>query len=125
LPLPSRLTDKVSQQSRDKFFVKCGSERLSETSCTIRSYYYTIKPGMQKVLLNVNAATSAFFRPVTVREFLDDDGTFAPDEKEKMLKLLRLYIEPDRKANPNNQDGFDHLNKPRTASRLSSTKVFR
>jgi eukaryotic translation initiation factor 2C len=112
LAVTKSLTDKVFQQSTNKFFVKCGSVNLGRTLCTIRGYYYTIKPGMQKVLLNVNAATSAFFQPTTVGEYLNDNTTFPLDEREKTLKLLRVYIEPDRKVDPNNQEHVDHLNKP-------------
>jgi eukaryotic translation initiation factor 2C len=85
LAVTKSLTDKVFQQSTKKFFVKCGSVDLSKTLCTIRGYYYSIKPGMQKVLLNVNAATSAFFRPITVGESLEDTQTFPLDEREKTL----------------------------------------
>lgn len=110
------LTANVFQQSSNKFFVKCGSERLGgnanlQSLCTIRGYYYTIKPGMQKVLLNVNAATSAFFRPITVGEFLADT-TFPYDERMRLLGTLRVYIEPDRLPNASDQEHVDHLNKP-------------
>ncbi|KAH3913322.1 hypothetical protein HBH56_101590 [Parastagonospora nodorum] len=109
--------DDVILQSASKFFVKNGYKPLAggknlKSLCTIRGYYYTIKPGMQKVLLNVNAATSAFFCPITVADFLKDE-TFTYAEREKHLKTLRLYIEPDRTATDDPDDKHtDHLNKP-------------
>jgi eukaryotic translation initiation factor 2C len=66
---------------------------------------------MQKVLLNVNTATSAFFSPITVAEFLKDN-TFLEDERERILKTLRVYIVPNRQADLANQEQVDHLNKP-------------
>jgi eukaryotic translation initiation factor 2C len=110
--------DNVFQQSTNKFFVKNGHKPLTggqnlSTLCTIRGYYYTIKPAMQKVLLKVNPVTSAFYRPITVSEYLTDTS-FEWEERIKLLRTLTLYIEPDRKAAEDQveQDRVDNLNKP-------------
>lgn len=61
----------------NKFFVKSGHQRLGSGSlCTIRGYFYTTKPGMGQLLLNVNACTSAFFSPILVSGFLRDGLPF-------------------------------------------------
>jgi eukaryotic translation initiation factor 2C len=66
---------------------------------------------MQKIFLNVNPATSAFFCPITVDEFLADN-TFSPDERVRLLKTLRVYVEHDRLSGSSSQDQVDRLNKP-------------
>ncbi|EMD90548.1 hypothetical protein COCC4DRAFT_127590 [Bipolaris maydis ATCC 48331] len=116
LAIAKSMTSDVFQQSSNKFFVKGGYEALLgkrslKSLCAIRGYYFTIKPGMQKIFLNVNPATSAFFRPITVGEFLADE-TFSEDERVRLLKTLRVYIEYDRLPNKDNQEQTDRLNKP-------------
>lgn len=116
LAIANSMTSNVFQQSSNKFFVKGGyvdlpGKRSLKSLCAIRGYYFTIKPGMQKIFLNVNPATSAFFRPITVGEFLADD-TFSEDERVRLLKTLRVYIEYERLPNKDNQDQINRLNKP-------------
>ncbi|EMD58844.1 hypothetical protein COCSADRAFT_348224 [Bipolaris sorokiniana ND90Pr] len=116
LAITSSMTSSVFQQSSNKFFVKDGyvdlpGKRSLKSLCTIRGYYFTIKPGIQKIFLNVNPATNAFFRPITVGEFLSDD-TFSEDERVRLLKTLRLYIEYERLPNKDNQYQINRLNKP-------------
>jgi eukaryotic translation initiation factor 2C len=36
----------------NKFFITGGHNNLSPSLCAIRGYYYSIRPGMGKVLLN-------------------------------------------------------------------------
>ncbi|KAJ4376118.1 hypothetical protein N0V83_001399 [Neocucurbitaria cava] len=94
------LSDDVVWTSRHKFYFKKGYQNLgrSRSLCVMRGYTYTIKPAMEKIVLNVNAATSAFYKPITVAEFMRDHLTFPEKEREKRLKGLRVYIVPDRKA---------------------------
>jgi eukaryotic translation initiation factor 2C len=89
----------------------------------MRGYFYTVKPGMGKLLLNINAATSAFYTPMTVAEFMKDD-TFAPHEREGVLTNLRVHIEYDRKApkNPKDRERIARLNKPQ--ARIKTIKGF-
>ncbi|KAI4671213.1 uncharacterized protein J4E88_009246 [Alternaria novae-zelandiae] len=95
----------VYRHSVDKFFVKKARKTLyreqnkiqyhSQSLEIMRGYYYTIKPGMGCLLMNFNVATSAFFRPVLVSEFLADSETF-PDLEERiaLLSKLRVYVDP-------------------------------
>jgi eukaryotic translation initiation factor 2C len=64
----------------------------------MRGYDYTVKPAIEKVLLDVNAAISAFFRPITVAEFLADRTTFTANKPGKRIKRLKVYIVPDWKS---------------------------
>jgi eukaryotic translation initiation factor 2C len=86
----------------NKFFVQRSWSSLGEDDgtnyrslCTIRGYYYTIKAGMGKILLNVNTATSAFYRPLTVDQYLRDEQTFGKDRYQN-LKGVRVSIRYDR-----------------------------
>lgn len=125
------LTDDVFQLSANKFFLKSGYAPLTTHNgigralCTIRGYFYTIKPGMGKVLLNVNAATSAFYCPLRVDEFLRDN-TFPPSEREAVLRNLRVYVELDRKvpkgADQKEKDHVAFLNKRQ--NRIKTIKAF-
>lgn len=117
--MTSNLTADVFQQSTNKFFVKSGYKPLTggsanlKTLCTMRGYYYTIKPGMQMVLLNVNVATSAFFRDISLAEYLKDE-TFTEEERTRLLKFLKLYIVHDRKntGGREDQERIARLNQP-------------
>jgi len=113
IAISKSLTNGVVQLSSNKFFVKAGYERLSKSLCTMRGYYYTLKPGMGKVLLNVNTATSAFFRPIMVDVFMADEDTFLETDRAAKLRKLRVFIEYDRLAPTDDRDKAhcDHLNK--------------
>ncbi|KAI4672821.1 uncharacterized protein J4E78_001324 [Alternaria triticimaculans] len=61
----------------------------------LRGYYYTIKAGMGKILLNVNPANSAFWNPYVVSEILLRGlATFGSDAY--ALKGLQVYITYNR-----------------------------
>jgi eukaryotic translation initiation factor 2C len=94
------LSKDVFSTSSHRFYFKNGHELLdnSRSLCIMRGYDYKVKSAMEKVSLNVNAATSAFFRPITIAEFLVDYTTFATNEVGKRIKRLKVYIVPDRKA---------------------------
>jgi eukaryotic translation initiation factor 2C len=100
---------KVHPQSANKFFVKDARHCvkvdnprylyvMSHSLEIIRGYYYTVKPGMGNFILNFSLATSAFFRPILVNEFLADMETF-PEEGRRLeaLKKLRVYVVTERK----------------------------
>jgi eukaryotic translation initiation factor 2C len=96
IAVTASLSDNIFQQSANKFFVKCGHQRLTgnanlKSLCTIRGYYYTIKPTMQDILLNVNAATSASFCPITLDEYFNNT-TFTEDEATRLLKTLKSTL---------------------------------
>jgi eukaryotic translation initiation factor 2C len=70
----------------------------------IRGYYYAVQSGIGSLLLNFNVATSAFFKPILVSEFLSDNKTFDNHlHRTSLLKRLRVYVE--------NQHTEDRLNK--------------
>jgi len=123
--IAKNLTDEVFQTSSHKFFFKDSHEVLgrSKSLCVMRGYDYTISPAMEKVLLNVNAVTSAFYRPITVAEFLKDN-TFHQNERERCIKRLRVYIIPERLAvtDPEEQIRVDNLNRPQ--NRIKTVKAF-
>lgn len=94
--------------STNKFFVKSargalrydnrGTTGVSRSLEIIRGYYYAIKPGTGHLLMNFNVATSVFFRPILVKQFLDDGFTFDDrDTRMKILTKLRVHIEPTHK----------------------------
>ncbi|EAT81960.2 hypothetical protein SNOG_10566 [Parastagonospora nodorum SN15] len=108
----------VHQQSANKFFVKNARKSLifsknsygdpdvrSHTLELMRGYFYNVKPGMGSFIMNFSLATSAFYRPILVSEFLADTNTFTDEARRKeALKGLRVYVETERKDIP----GEDH-----------------
>lgn len=93
------------RQGVNKYFVKDARAPLmfrnapglpysSQSLEIIRGYYYTVKPGMGNIILNFNLATSAFYQPIFVDEFLADKHTF-PNPKVS-VKHLRVYITTPR-----------------------------
>ncbi|KAF2181971.1 hypothetical protein K469DRAFT_790679 [Zopfia rhizophila CBS 207.26] len=52
-------------------------EMPSKSLWTISGYFYTVKLGIGRILLNVNVATGALFRPIKVTEFVSDKETFS------------------------------------------------
>ncbi|KAL1606847.1 hypothetical protein SLS60_004256 [Paraconiothyrium brasiliense] len=113
------LTPEVVRLSGKKFYVRAGRSELLGTRGVsasleiIRGYYFAVKPGMGNLFMNFNIATSAFFRPILVSEFLNDDDTFSGFESRfDILKRLRVFVEYPRKtlnsAKPNEYpDPFD------------------
>ena len=86
----------VVRLSGKKFYVRKARANLGSSKSLeiIRGYHYAVKPGMGNLLMNFNVATSAFFRPILVSEFLADRGTFSNDlERQVNLKTLRVYVE--------------------------------
>jgi eukaryotic translation initiation factor 2C len=120
------LSDDVFQTSAHRFYFKNGYGKLgqSNTLCVMRGYEYTVKSAMEKVLLNVNAATSAFFLPITVAEFMKDGSTFAKNELEKRIKGLKVYIVPQRQDvnDVEEQKRVENLNKAQ--NRIKTIKSF-
>ncbi|PSN65856.1 Piwi-domain-containing protein [Corynespora cassiicola Philippines] len=98
------LDERVHQASPNKFFVKSARSDLNNATHgtsmsleTIRGYFYTLKPGMHTLLLNFNVATSAFFKPILVSEFMADTATFGDEiQRRTILKRLKVFIEYDR-----------------------------
>ena len=78
-----------------KFFVQiCSSplsDRMNSPLCTIRGYYYSARPGMGKILFNVNSCTSAFFSPIRLDKLMSSSNLFGHDWP-SLLTGLRVYI---------------------------------
>ncbi|KAF2748589.1 Piwi-domain-containing protein [Sporormia fimetaria CBS 119925] len=92
-------TGGVQQLGANKFYLEDAYERLgsSRSLYSIRGYYYTVKAGFDKIRLNVNTATSAFYRPILVSELMGDaNGTWSNMEIEDVLRGLRVYITYER-----------------------------
>ncbi|KAF2418045.1 Piwi-domain-containing protein [Tothia fuscella] len=78
---------------------------------TMRGYFISVRPSADnRLLLNVNTATSAFFQPMLVSQFLTNWGGNLPKASE-ILKGVRVRITYDRdqhentsNANPNDEE---------------------
>lgn len=91
----------IIQLNAHKFFIAHAMQDLQARGDQVwplralRGYYYTITPGMGKILLNVNPATSAFWNPCYVSQVLQDGlGTFGGDQY--ALKGVQVYISYER-----------------------------
>jgi eukaryotic translation initiation factor 2C len=62
----------------------------------MRGYLYSILPKMGKIILNVNAATSAFYQPILLSDYLNDTDTFGLPDKMRFIKGVRVYIDYER-----------------------------
>lgn len=58
----------------------------------MRGYFSTFKYTQSGLLLNLNTATSAFFRPLIVSDGLNSRGDFPGRSMTNLLKGLRVYI---------------------------------
>jgi eukaryotic translation initiation factor 2C len=90
--------DGVFRLGANKFFVEAGNTPLGNSPLTaIRGYFYSIRPGMGHILLNVNACTSAFLQPVTLDVLLSEANKklFGKDWP-SFLTGLRVYIDYNR-----------------------------
>ncbi|OAL44588.1 Piwi-domain-containing protein [Pyrenochaeta sp. DS3sAY3a] len=77
----------------NKFFIARGHEYLTPSLCAIRGYFYSIRPGMGNILLNLNSCTSAFYQPILVSQYLLDKGTFPYAlEREASLRGLQVQL---------------------------------
>lgn len=118
----------VHQQSSNKFFVKKARASLgsrdgpSRSLEIMRGYYYNIKEGMGNIILNFNLATSAFYRPILVSEFLSDTRTFRPDKLHNELKSLRVVVVAQRKPSTDNKKTGADTNKshPHTVFKVTA-----
>ncbi|KAH4122881.1 hypothetical protein HBH47_082000 [Parastagonospora nodorum] len=76
----------------NKFFVTGGHNNLSPSLCTIRGYYYSIRPAMGQIVLELSGCTSAFYKPILVSDFLQDTTTFKY-QSERLAKLRNLRVQ--------------------------------
>lgn len=88
----------VFRLGANKFFIEAGNVPLvGSPLSTIRGYFYSIRPGMGHILLNVNACTSAFLQPVTLDVLMSTSSQklFGKDYP-SFLTGLRVYIDYTR-----------------------------
>ncbi|KAH7092067.1 Piwi domain-containing protein [Paraphoma chrysanthemicola] len=86
----------VFPQGSNKFFIEAGWEQLNNSPlCTIRGYFFSTRPGLGKILLNVNACTSAFFMPIRLSELMASNSLFGKDYP-SILTGLRVFIDYER-----------------------------
>ncbi|PVI04669.1 Piwi-domain-containing protein [Periconia macrospinosa] len=115
---------KVHQQSSNKFFIKKARNALdfgrdagggnSQSLEIMRGYYYNIKEGMGNIILNFNLATSAFYRPILVSEFLADTRTFPQHKLENELKGLSVVLVAKRRETKDGGESGANENQPKT-----------
>ena len=116
-------TNDMIQVGANKFFHKRGTHALFSKDThgsvqssvaleAMRGYFYTVKPGVRNVLLNINPCTSAFFKKVRVSEVMEDTLTFNEWELEGVLRGLRVRIQLDRGNQQADPAAFARLNSP-------------
>ncbi|KAH7380394.1 Piwi domain-containing protein [Phaeosphaeria sp. MPI-PUGE-AT-0046c] len=76
----------------NKYFINGGQTSLGSSLYAIRGYYYSIRPGMSQILLNLSSCTSAFYKPILVSEFLNDSVTF-PNRPARLAQLRGLRVQ--------------------------------
>lgn len=91
----------------NKFWLTGGHTRLSDSFCTMRGYFYSVRPAMGQILLNLNACTSAFYQPILVSAFLLDNDSFrAQDERSSALRGLRVHLTYEPKHDDDDSRSF-------------------
>lgn len=96
----------------NKFFVERAQQHFGTgvAMCTLRGYHYSIRPNMGKILLNISTATSVFYKPIYVSEYLEDT-TFSANDKLRFLKGVRVYIDYER-GNRDKKSRLSGCNRP-------------
>jgi hypothetical protein len=96
----------ITQVGANRIYINEGFEPLDPLRAH-RGYFTSVRPGKSHMLLNVNAATSAFFPPCRVSDIVDRvRANFAlatevnDDEIEKWLKGITLRIVYERAQPP-------------------------
>jgi len=90
----------LHQVGVNRFFLKAGWKDIGTGLLAHRGYFTSIRPGTDRVLLNVNTATSAFFEPILVSDFIKTmrEKPYHKNDKdiEKMLRGVTVRITYDR-----------------------------
>lgn len=86
------------QIGSNKFFLQSGFTDLRGTNVLQLhdGFAVTVKPAMGSTLLNFNSTSSAFYKPLTVKTYLDDVASPIKDKNQQGLKGLRVYINYER-----------------------------
>jgi hypothetical protein len=75
----------------------------------LRGCSYRVKLGMNQILLNVNPAMSAFWKPLKLNEALDPRRTRTFNEGENALRGVRVYIDYERGETKDSDINKQHL----------------
>ncbi|KAF2432255.1 Piwi-domain-containing protein [Tothia fuscella] len=89
----------VQMVGSNKFFQKGSWTEMGDAFLAYRGFYVTMRPTADNLLLNVNTATSAFFRPMLVCDwiyYVTSKGQITRDQAMKMLTNVRCRITYDR-----------------------------
>ncbi|KAL1647969.1 hypothetical protein SLS58_002293 [Diplodia intermedia] len=80
----------ITQVGANRFFLTDAFEELGPF-ITLRGYFSSIRPGNDRILLNVNTTTSAFFKPILLSQFFQ--AMLKHGMKEWMIKgMLRKQV---------------------------------
>jgi eukaryotic translation initiation factor 2C len=85
----------------------------------LRGYSYRVTAGMDKILLNVNATTSAFWKPLRLNVALEADPLRTFQEGQNALKGVRVWIDYNR-----GKDSDQTSNINRQHSRIKTIRGF-
>ncbi|KAK3718502.1 hypothetical protein LTR37_005006 [Vermiconidia calcicola] len=110
-------SDRIVPVGPNKFFLKGGRTYDPNDMLDIhRGYFTSIRPGSSRILLNVNVATSAFYRPVLVSELyrLVKTTFNAYGKPEGLLKGLSVRIAHERVKYDDEYDPNNEGNRHRT-----------
>lgn len=105
IPKPNN-TYEIFPIGANKFFIKRTFRELGGNNGILQShtgFFSTIKPAMAQMVLNLNIATSAFYRPIFVSEYLRRvAGTEIAHRDQQGLRGVRVYIDYERGTMPIN-----------------------
>lgn len=94
----------------DKYFATNSESSLGDNGhfkglfSALRGFTTKVVPGMGTAFLNINVCASAFFRPMSVADYLLQFWKIDPDMGKRLLRRVRVYIMLERK--------YNHLNVP-------------
>lgn len=93
-----------------KFFVTGQDLPLSKSLCAMKGFFYSVRPGLGQILLNMNLCTSAFFNSVLVPVALHDHQLGSIDEdRHHALKgiVVRLTYKPKNVTKEMEKDNLE------------------
>lgn len=94
----SLANDNIIPVGPNKFFLKDGwtAMKTDPTLNITRGYFTSIRPGSKSALLNINVATSAFFNPMSIADYLSYFSQRDREKAQKLIKGLNIRIAYER-----------------------------
>lgn len=89
-----------------KYFSNVDYKTLEGGFCAIRGFSTNVVPGVGTAYLNINVGASAFFRPITVHEFLSLTS-LTTKKVQETLRGVRVYVNQSRKDAIKGDIGLD------------------